>query len=185
MQQFGYMKVAFCWPWSSVRPEIRWVANYSQYYISFVVDDRSRNTHCDIQGLGLARTCSCRKKKIVLQENDKELHYWISNPPENERRFWIKKINDEGISLGTRFSRIFLHSIFLLLAYLKETIFLQGYMKRQALYACVTCCPADSGRLAGVCLACSYHCHEDHDLVELYTKRQVSISQLNCICTVR
>lgn len=47
----------------------------------------------------------------------------------------------------------------------------QGYVKRQALYACLTCCPADSDRLAGVCLACSYHCHEDHDLVELYTKR--------------
>lgn len=47
----------------------------------------------------------------------------------------------------------------------------QGYMKRQALYACMTCCPSDSDRLAGVCLACSYHCHEDHELVELYTKR--------------
>ncbi|XP_047478594.1 putative E3 ubiquitin-protein ligase UBR7 [Penaeus chinensis] len=47
----------------------------------------------------------------------------------------------------------------------------QGNMKRQALYACMTCCPADSELLAGVCLACSYHCHEDHELVELYTKR--------------
>lgn len=47
----------------------------------------------------------------------------------------------------------------------------QGYVKRQALYACMTCCPADNGRLAAVCLACSYHCHEDHDLIELYTKR--------------
>ncbi|KAK8375709.1 hypothetical protein O3P69_008465 [Scylla paramamosain] len=47
----------------------------------------------------------------------------------------------------------------------------QGYMKRQALYACMTCCPADGDHQAGVCLACSYHCHEDHDLVELYTKR--------------
>ncbi|XP_068226755.1 putative E3 ubiquitin-protein ligase UBR7 [Palaemon carinicauda] len=46
-----------------------------------------------------------------------------------------------------------------------------GYVKRQALYACVTCCPADSGRVAGVCLACSYHCHGDHELIELYTKR--------------
>ncbi|XP_045113119.1 putative E3 ubiquitin-protein ligase UBR7 isoform X2 [Portunus trituberculatus] len=44
-------------------------------------------------------------------------------------------------------------------------------MKRQALYACMTCCPADGEQQAGVCLACSYHCHEDHDLVELYTKR--------------
>lgn len=47
----------------------------------------------------------------------------------------------------------------------------QGYIKRQALYACLTCTPPDSGRKAGVCLACSYHCHEDHELVELYTKR--------------
>ncbi|XP_042233106.1 putative E3 ubiquitin-protein ligase UBR7 isoform X2 [Homarus americanus] len=47
----------------------------------------------------------------------------------------------------------------------------QGYVKRQALYACMTCCSVDSGRLAGVCLACSYHCHEDHELIELYTKR--------------
>ncbi|KAK7077411.1 putative E3 ubiquitin-protein ligase ubr7 [Halocaridina rubra] len=46
-----------------------------------------------------------------------------------------------------------------------------GYVKRQPLYACVTCCPPDSGRLAGICLGCSYHCHEDHELVELYTKR--------------
>ena len=25
---------------------------------------------------------------------------------------------------------------------------------------------------SGICLACSYHCHEGHELVELYTKRQ-------------
>ena len=24
---------------------------------------------------------------------------------------------------------------------------------------------------SGICLACSYHCHEGHELVELYTKR--------------
>ncbi|CAL4176471.1 unnamed protein product, partial [Meganyctiphanes norvegica] len=46
-----------------------------------------------------------------------------------------------------------------------------GYVKRQALYACVTCCPEDSEILAAVCLGCSYHCHEEHELVELYTKR--------------
>lgn len=44
----------------------------------------------------------------------------------------------------------------------------QGYM-RQALYACKTCC-SDKIR-AAVCLACSFHCHEGHELVELYTKR--------------
>nr|CAG4651906.1 EOG090X07TK [Triops cancriformis] len=50
----------------------------------------------------------------------------------------------------------------------------KGILKRQALYACRTCVPettADSD-LAGICLACSYNCHEGHDLVELYTKRE-------------
>ena len=89
---------------------------------------------------------------------------------------------------------------------------LQGYIDRQALYACATCYRAgrtdgerghgeqkaggggggeeteqkeehlaDGGgkvetfkeSLAGVCLACSLHCHEGHDLYELYTKRSV------------
>lgn len=45
---------------------------------------------------------------------------------------------------------------------------MQGYI-RQALYACKTCC-SDKIR-AAVCLACSFHCHEGHELVELYTKR--------------
>lgn len=43
-------------------------------------------------------------------------------------------------------------------------------MKRQALYACNTCTPK-GGEPTGVCLACSYKCHEGHDLFELYTKR--------------
>ncbi|XP_071454689.1 putative E3 ubiquitin-protein ligase UBR7 [Hetaerina americana] len=47
----------------------------------------------------------------------------------------------------------------------------QGYVKRQPLYACMTCINADEENKGGVCLACSYHCHEDHELVELYTKR--------------
>ncbi|CAN9508002.1 unnamed protein product [Ophioblennius macclurei] len=46
----------------------------------------------------------------------------------------------------------------------------QGYVKRQALYACNSCTPK-GGEAAGVCLACSYKCHEGHDLFELYTKR--------------
>uniref|UniRef100_A0A667XQX3 Putative E3 ubiquitin-protein ligase UBR7 n=1 Tax=Myripristis murdjan TaxID=586833 RepID=A0A667XQX3_9TELE len=46
----------------------------------------------------------------------------------------------------------------------------QGYVKRQALYACNTCTPK-GGEEAGICLACSYKCHEGHDLFELYTKR--------------
>ena len=75
-------------------------------------------------------------------------------------------------------------------------------MDRQALYACATCTGAKGalqgsgevggegrkgtplgsgevggegrkGTLAGICLACSLHCHEDHDLYELYTKRSI------------
>uniref|UniRef100_UPI00358E95B2 putative E3 ubiquitin-protein ligase UBR7 n=1 Tax=Myxine glutinosa TaxID=7769 RepID=UPI00358E95B2 len=45
-----------------------------------------------------------------------------------------------------------------------------GFAKRQALYACVTCTPRGAVP-AGMCLACSYTCHEGHDLHELYTKR--------------
>ncbi|DAZ96817.1 TPA: hypothetical protein N0F65_007078 [Lagenidium giganteum] len=40
-----------------------------------------------------------------------------------------------------------------------------------ALYACLTCTPPSATNAAGICLACSYHCHADHELVELYTKR--------------
>ncbi|XP_053612764.1 putative E3 ubiquitin-protein ligase UBR7 [Plodia interpunctella] len=56
----------------------------------------------------------------------------------------------------------------------KNCTFPKGYIKRQAVYACLTCCPdakTDPGKRAGVCLACSLSCHENHELVELYTKR--------------
>nr|BAN21449.1 conserved hypothetical protein [Riptortus pedestris] len=55
----------------------------------------------------------------------------------------------------------------------KNCTYNSGYLQRQALYACMTCTPqADPDfKPAGICLACSYHCHEGHDLVELYTKR--------------
>ena len=55
----------------------------------------------------------------------------------------------------------------------------QGYVPRQALFACATCNPSaanpegvwvDNG---GVCLACSLKCHEGHQLYELYSKRWV------------
>lgn len=55
-----------------------------------------------------------------------------------------------------------------------ECSYNKGYLKRQALYACHTCIPdskLDVSKAAGVCLACSLHCHNGHDLVELYTKR--------------
>ncbi|KAA0198720.1 hypothetical protein HAZT_HAZT011885 [Hyalella azteca] len=45
-------------------------------------------------------------------------------------------------------------------------------MKRQAVYACLTCSPVGgAGGRAGMCLACSLHCHDTHNIVELYTKR--------------
>jgi len=44
-----------------------------------------------------------------------------------------------------------------------------GYMTRQPVYACKTC--QEDDQPSGVCLACSYDCHEGHNLVELYTKR--------------
>ncbi|RLN90764.1 hypothetical protein BBJ28_00021334, partial [Nothophytophthora sp. Chile5] len=48
-----------------------------------------------------------------------------------------------------------------------------GYF-RQAVYACLTCTPQALEKpetRAGFCLACSYNCHQEHELVELYTKR--------------
>jgi len=45
-----------------------------------------------------------------------------------------------------------------------------GYIYRQALYGCATCFK-DTNELHGICLACSYACHANHDLYELYTKR--------------
>ncbi|CAH4029248.1 unnamed protein product [Pieris brassicae] len=56
----------------------------------------------------------------------------------------------------------------------KNCTFFMGYIKRQAIYACMTCnsdAKDDPSKRAGVCLACSLKCHEDHELVELYTKR--------------
>lgn len=47
---------------------------------------------------------------------------------------------------------------------------LQGYVKRQAVFACNTCTPNDA-EPAGVCLACANKCHDGHDIFELYTKR--------------
>lgn len=46
----------------------------------------------------------------------------------------------------------------------------QGYVGRQALYSCGTCM-GKTNEPAGICLACSLHCHEGHELYELYTKR--------------
>lgn len=50
----------------------------------------------------------------------------------------------------------------------KNCSYTAGYVGRQALYACETCSPETD---AGICLACSYACHEGHKLYEIYTKR--------------
>jgi hypothetical protein len=46
--------------------------------------------------------------------------------------------------------------------------------ERQPVYACLTCTPVGSGRHAGVCYGCSIQCHGDHNVIELYEKRDFS-----------
>lgn len=43
----------------------------------------------------------------------------------------------------------------------------------QALYACRTCSPDMSNfdAAGGICVECSFTCHDGHDLIEIYTKR--------------
>ncbi|KAL6501764.1 hypothetical protein OROGR_026897 [Orobanche gracilis] len=50
----------------------------------------------------------------------------------------------------------------------KECTYSKGYIKRQAIFSCLTCTPDGN---AGVCTACSLSCHEGHEIVELWTKR--------------
>ncbi|XP_073134212.1 uncharacterized protein [Henckelia pumila] len=50
----------------------------------------------------------------------------------------------------------------------KECTYGKGYMKRQAIFSCLTCTPDGN---AGVCTACSLSCHDGHEIVELWTKR--------------
>ncbi|KAG6537253.1 putative E3 ubiquitin-protein ligase UBR7 [Zingiber officinale] len=51
----------------------------------------------------------------------------------------------------------------------KECTYPSGYMKRQAIFSCLTCVPSGN---AGVCTACSLSCHDGHEVVELWTKRK-------------
>ncbi|KAL3693423.1 hypothetical protein R1sor_007074 [Riccia sorocarpa] len=51
----------------------------------------------------------------------------------------------------------------------KECTYEKGYMRRQAVFSCLTCTP---GGNAGVCTACSLICHEGHKVVELWTRRR-------------
>ncbi|VFQ99356.1 unnamed protein product [Cuscuta campestris] len=50
----------------------------------------------------------------------------------------------------------------------KECTYNNGYMKRQAIFSCLTCTPDGN---AGICTACSLSCHDGHEIVELWTKR--------------
>ncbi|RWW06561.1 hypothetical protein GW17_00030097 [Ensete ventricosum] len=43
----------------------------------------------------------------------------------------------------------------------KECTYPRGYMKRQAIFSCLTCVP---GGTAGVCTACSLSCHDGHEV---------------------
>ncbi|VDN28223.1 unnamed protein product [Gongylonema pulchrum] len=47
----------------------------------------------------------------------------------------------------------------------------QGYLPRQPLYSCRDC--SKSTGPAALCYGCGVRCHEGHELVELYTKRNV------------
>lgn len=50
----------------------------------------------------------------------------------------------------------------------KECTYNKGFMKRQAIFSCLTCTPDGN---AGICTACSLSCHDGHEIVELWTKR--------------
>ncbi|XVF12967.1 hypothetical protein REPUB_Repub08aG0166200 [Reevesia pubescens] len=49
-----------------------------------------------------------------------------------------------------------------------ECTYSKGYMKRQAIFSCVTCTPDGN---AGICTACCLSCHDGHEVLELWTKR--------------
>ena len=43
----------------------------------------------------------------------------------------------------------------------KECTYSKGYLPRQAVFSCITCCPEGN---AGVCTACSMACHDGHEV---------------------
>ena len=48
----------------------------------------------------------------------------------------------------------------------KECTYSNGYMKRQAIFSCLTCVPNGN---AGVCTACSLSCHDGHEVCNLHS----------------
>ena len=59
---------------------------------------------------------------------------------------------------------------------------------RQQIYACLTCL-AKTGQTSGICYSCSIQCHSDHELVELFTKRNFTCdcgtTKMNHPCYLR
>ncbi|KAK8603807.1 hypothetical protein V6N13_096277 [Hibiscus sabdariffa] len=49
-----------------------------------------------------------------------------------------------------------------------ECTYSKGYMRRQAIFSCLTCTPEGN---AGICTACCLSCHDGHEVLELWTKR--------------
>ncbi|OQV11650.1 putative E3 ubiquitin-protein ligase UBR7 [Hypsibius exemplaris] len=52
----------------------------------------------------------------------------------------------------------------------KKCSYKDGYVKRQLVYACRTC-TLDVLEPAGFCMACAVHCHDEHDVVPMLTRR--------------
>jgi hypothetical protein len=46
----------------------------------------------------------------------------------------------------------------------KDCTYAGGYLKRQAVFSCLTCVPDG---VAGVCTACSLACHDGHEVTHL------------------
>eukprot|EP00096_Caligus_rogercresseyi_P007032 TRINITY_DN2431_c0_g2_i1.p1 TRINITY_DN2431_c0_g2~~TRINITY_DN2431_c0_g2_i1.p1 ORF type:complete len:378 (+),score=116.70 TRINITY_DN2431_c0_g2_i1:30-1163(+) len=103
-----------------------------------------------------------------MSEPQKRPHEDVSQDEEEEEAVTMVEVLEESKELEDNAKRVLGGADDANCTYMSE-----GYAKRQALYACLTCTnPSDNGESrAGICLACSYHCHEGHELLELYTKR--------------
>lgn len=58
----------------------------------------------------------------------------------------------------------------------KECTYTNGYMKRQAIFSCLTCTPDGN---AGVCTACSLSCHDGHEVFLIQQLIGLRIVQLH------
>lgn len=64
----------------------------------------------------------------------------------------------------------------------RKCTYKKGYLPRQALFSCLTCRENNIHPL--LCYACSIHCHEDHSVIELFTKRNVRCDCPTHSCTI-